>query len=302
MPTLRGLECFVAVLDYGSVTEAAARLHMSQPALSHQLAALEREIGAPVVERLPRGVRATPTGRAVAADARAALAAAESVIATGRAIAAGAGGRLRIACAASMTGSLLAPVLRTWRRRHPAVQLELDELTSADALADLVAAGRADLAIGPRPTTFDRQLDLIGEEQIVAVMAADSPFATSAGRAMTFAQLAELPVVHYHPENGLGGWLDGIAAGQGVTLNAVTRTRQTATAAQLAAAGLGIALVPTTALPATYSGVVRRLDPPVSRDIVTMVGAPSDPLVRRFGAEVRRRGIPVPKAIAAQLG
>jgi DNA-binding transcriptional LysR family regulator len=230
------------------------------------------------------------------------LAAAESVIATGRAIAAGAGGRLRIACAASMTGSLLAPVLRTWRRRHPAVQLELDELTSADALADLVSAGRADLAIGPRPTTFDGQLDLIGEEQIVVVMAADSPTAASQSRAVTFAQLAEQPVVHYHPENGLGGWLDGIAAGQGVTLNAVTRTRQTATAAQLAAAGLGIALVPTTALPATYSGLVRSLDPPLSRDIVTMVGAPSDPLVSRFGAEVRRRGVPVPKAITAQLG
>ncbi|WP_369640630.1 LysR family transcriptional regulator, partial [Nocardia sp. JMUB6875] len=90
MPTLRALECLVAVLDAGSITEAAAALHMSQPALSHQLAALEREIGAPVLERLPRGVRATVVGRAVAADARAALSAAQRVVSTGRATAGGA--------------------------------------------------------------------------------------------------------------------------------------------------------------------------------------------------------------------
>ncbi|WP_290053544.1 helix-turn-helix domain-containing protein, partial [Amycolatopsis solani] len=71
MPTLRALECLGAVLDAGSITEAAARLHLSQPALSHQIGALERELGAPVLERLPRGVRPTAAGRAILADARA---------------------------------------------------------------------------------------------------------------------------------------------------------------------------------------------------------------------------------------
>ncbi|WP_040733903.1 LysR family transcriptional regulator, partial [Nocardia tenerifensis] len=127
MATLRALECLVAVLDFGSVTEAAARLHMSQPALSHQLAALEREIGTPVVQRLPRGVRATAAGRAIVADARVALAAAERVVTVGRAVAAGAQGQLRIACAESMTAGLLAPVLRGWRRRHPDVHVALHE-------------------------------------------------------------------------------------------------------------------------------------------------------------------------------
>src|SRR3954447_8336835 len=119
MPTLRALECLVAVLDASSITEAAAVLHMSQPALSHQLAALEKELGAAVVERLPRGVRATTAGRAIESDARAALAAADRVVATGRAVAGGAAGQLRIGCAESLTAGLLAPVLRQWRRRHP---------------------------------------------------------------------------------------------------------------------------------------------------------------------------------------
>ncbi|MFI2285102.1 LysR family transcriptional regulator [Nocardia beijingensis] len=298
MPTLRALECLVAVLNSGSVTEAAARLHLSQPALSHQIAALERELGTPVLERLPRGVRATATGRAIAADARAAVAAAERVVATGRAVAAGARGQLRIACADSMSASLLAPVLRAWHRRRPEVHLVLAELSSADAMAEMVSAGTADLALGPRPSRWEGHLVVIGTEEIVAVspQGGGEPPA-----AVTFADIAAQPVVHYHPDNGLGAWLDEIAAGRGVALTASTRTRQATTAAQLAAAGLGIALVPTSALTATFSGAVRSLRPPLVREVVCLTATPGDPLVRRFLEDLRRRGVPVPSPIAAQL-
>jgi len=296
MATLRGLECFVAVLEFGSVTEAAARLHMSQPALSHQIAALERELGTPVVERLPRGVRPTVAGRAVVADARAALAAAERVVAAGRAVAVGASGQLRIGCAESMTAGLLAPVLRGWHRRRPEVHLGLTELTSADALAELVSSAQADIGIGPRPSRWDGRASLVGQEEVVVVLASGA-----APGPVTFAQLADQPVVGYHPDNGLGVWLDEVAAHHGVTLTAVTRTRQASTAAHLAAAGLGAALVPTTALPAAFPGAVRPLDPPLAREVVALLANPGDPLVRRFDADVRRRGVPVPAAIAAQL-
>ena len=69
MISLRALECLVAIVDQGSLTKAAAILHMSQPALSHQIAVIERELGTPVIERLPRGVRPTAAGLAVAAMA-----------------------------------------------------------------------------------------------------------------------------------------------------------------------------------------------------------------------------------------
>ena len=301
MATLRALECFVAVVEFGSVTEAAARLHMSQPALSHQIVALERELGTQVVERLPRGVRPTAAGRAVVADARAAVAAAERVVATGRAVAAGAGGQLRIGCAESMTAGLLAPVLRAWHRRRPDVQLALTEVTSADALADLVSSGQADIGIGPRPSRWDGPVSLVGQEEVVVAMAADATAKGAAAGPLTFAQSAERPVVGYHPDNGLGGWLDEAAARHGVTLTAVTRTRQATTAAQLASAGLGVALVPTTALPSSFPGAVRPLEPPLTRAVVVLLANPSDPLAQRFDADVRRRGVPVPAAIAAQL-
>lgn len=299
MPTLRALECLIAVLDAGSITEAAAVLHLSQPALSHQLAALEREIGAPVVERLPRGVRATVIGRAVEADARAALAAADRVIGGGRAAARGDGGRLRLACAETMTAGLLAPVLRKWLRHSPSVEISLVEAGSADELARLVESDRADLAIGPRPTRWTGAAEVIGEEDIVVVLPPGHRLADRDH--LTFADLRDEPMVHFHPDNGLAVWLDTEAARHGVALTAIMRTRQAATAAQLAAAGLGIALVPVTALSAPLPGVLKRLRPNLSRDLLCLIGIPGDPLVRRFVADVLRRGIPTTAAVNAKL-
>ena len=99
MISMRALECLVAIVEQGSLTQAAAVLHISQPALSHQIAAIERELGTPVIERLPRGIRPTAAGLAAVAEARIALAAADRAVVAGRRVAAGTGGRIRIACA-----------------------------------------------------------------------------------------------------------------------------------------------------------------------------------------------------------
>src|SRR5256885_17185874 len=71
--TLRQLEYFVAVVDEGSFTRAAEVLHVTQPGLSHQFQALERELGGPLLERLTRQVRLTPAGRAALPHSRASL-------------------------------------------------------------------------------------------------------------------------------------------------------------------------------------------------------------------------------------
>ena len=91
MMSMRALECLVTIADQGSLTQAAAVLHMSQPALSHQIAAIERELGTPVIERLPRGVRPTAAGLAAAAEARLAPAEAARAVIEGRGVEAGSG-------------------------------------------------------------------------------------------------------------------------------------------------------------------------------------------------------------------
>lgn len=99
--------------------------------------------------------------------------------------------------------------------------------------------------------------------------------------------------VHYHPENGLAGWLDSVAAQHGVVLTVAMRTRQAATAAQLAAAGVGVAIVPRTAITGRFAGVAVPMDPPVGRDLVCLVAHPADSLARCFETAVVSRGVRV---------
>src|SRR5436309_319768 len=125
MATLRALECLVAVADSGSITQAARLLHSSQPAVSHQLATLERETRTALLRREARGVTLTPAGRVAVADARRAIEAAASAVRSARTVGEAAGGVLRLACAQSLSVAVLAPVIREWHRRYPDVAITL---------------------------------------------------------------------------------------------------------------------------------------------------------------------------------
>jgi DNA-binding transcriptional LysR family regulator len=299
MLSLRALECLVAIVEQGSLTKAAAALHMTQPALSHQIAAVERELGTPVVERLPRGIRPTAAGLAAVAEARIALAAADRAVIAGRRVAAGAGGRIRIACAETMTAWVLVPVLRSWRRRLPDVELDLKEYTSADRMLEELRGGGTDVTVGPRPTAAasttasaaDGHIEVLGREEVVVVASPQHRFAGM--DAVPLAELSAEPLVHYNRGNGFGVWLDQLAARHGVVLPQPTlRTGSPRTAAQLAAAGMGVAVVPFSALTPRPGGTIRSIDPLELRDVIVTVAAPHDDLLRRFVADLKRRGLP----------
>ncbi len=301
MVSMRTLECLVSIVEHGSLTRAAAVLHMSQPALSHQIAALERELGTPVIERRPRGVRPTAAGLAAAAEARIALAAADRAVTAGRRVAAGAGGRIRIACAETMTAWVLVPVLRSWRRRFPQVELDLKEYTSADAMLEVLLSGGTDVVVGPRPTRTEEHVEVLGREEVVVVTSPEHRFAGL--DTVPPAELAGEALVHYDPGNGFGVWVDQFAARRGVVLpQPVLRTGSPRTAAQLAAAGMGVTIVPFSAIGVLPGATVRSLDPVELRDVVAIVAAPHDDLLRQFTGDLKRRGLPGSRALPGRLG
>ncbi|XVV15034.1 LysR substrate-binding domain-containing protein [Actinoplanes sp. CA-131856] len=272
------------------MTQAAIALHMSQPALSHQISSLEKEIGASLVERRARGVRLTPAGQAVAQEARSALHHASLAVSLGRRVGRGQLGRLRIACAETMTNWLLTPTMRQWRLKHPEVHFELSEFVSADAMDRFLSAGDADLIVGPRPTATNHHVELLGREEMVVVAAAGHHFADEA--AISLAEVAKEPFIHYVAENGLSVWADELAADNGITFEPVLRTRSPRTAAGMAAANIGVTLVPVSALAGRNEGTIRPLRPRYLRDIIVTVASPADELSKRFVADLRARGLP----------
>src|ERR1700736_411899 len=165
--TLRQLEYFVAVVDQRSFTTAAAGLHVTQPGLSHQIRALERDLGGPLLERLPRSVRLTPAGRTALPHARASLAHAERTGSAARRASGVETGELHVGTLYSISTGILPGALHTWRRGYPDLQVHLVELRHTDDLIALMEAGQADVAVGPTPPGWDGPVREIGVEEFV---------------------------------------------------------------------------------------------------------------------------------------
>jgi len=290
MASLRALECLVAVADSGSITQAARLLHSSQPAVSHQLAMLERETRTILLRRDSRGVTLTPAGRAAIADARRAVTAAAAAVRSARATGEAAGGVLRLACAQSLTVSVLAPVIRQWHRRYPEVAITLREATATD---------QVDVAVVPAPVPNRFTTTVVADEEIV--LTAPTGHRLVRRSTVRIADLEGAPLVHFAPENGLSTWLDQSLTRAGVRPEPVMRTSVTSAAPQLAAAGLGIAVSPVSALSAGFPGAVRSFSPRWIRQLVAVTPAAPDPLAARFISNLRTRGMRVPSDVRSQL-
>ncbi|MGC7099919.1 LysR family transcriptional regulator [Amycolatopsis lurida] len=280
MSTLRRFEYLVAVVDEGSFTRAAERLHVTQPALSHQIRALEQDAGGVLLERLPRAIRLTTMGRAMLPHARAALADAERAVCAAKQAAGLEEAELRVATVFSVSLGVLPPVLREWNRRHPGVAITLAEHRHTGELREAMLAGQADLAVGPRPLDWDGPVRTLGEEEFVLVLPGDDP--ADPADSARLADFADRGWVHYAPENGLAEVLDQACAAAGFSPRVAISTAQTAVAPLLAAAGLGPALVPSNVLPDGFGGRVLRLDPPVRRELTLYTRGIPDPVSAAF--------------------
>jgi DNA-binding transcriptional LysR family regulator len=142
------LRAFVTVVKLGTLTRAAEALFLSQPTISLQLQALERELGVALVERRRRRINLTNAGEALYELARPLVEGWETLDRDFQARVQGLqGGRLTIAAGTSTIQYLLPELVRRYRERFPAVQLQLANVTGKDGLA-LLRADQADFAVG----------------------------------------------------------------------------------------------------------------------------------------------------------
>jgi DNA-binding transcriptional LysR family regulator len=281
--TLRQLEYLVAVLEEGSFTRAAERLFVSQPALSHQVKALERGVGGELLERLPHAVRPTPMGRAFLPHAIAAVHAAEDAGRAARSVSELEAGDLRIATLHSIALGVVPAAIRAWRLANPQVSFELFEYLNIEQLTAQMGLGVADVAVGPPPRGWDGPIRTLGSEELVVVLAVDDPLVQDRRRrTVSIDKLADRPWVLYSPDNGLAPVVTEACAAAGFSPRAAVHTHHTATAAQLAAAGLGPALVPENIVEPGFTGALLRPDPPVTRELVAFSRARPSPLVSAF--------------------
>jgi DNA-binding transcriptional LysR family regulator len=281
------LRVFREVVRRGSLSAAAEALSFTQPAVSRQIAALEREAGAQLLERTPRGIRLTEAGRILLGHAEAILDRMATARAQVASVASLTGGRLRIGSFATANATIVPRAIAAFAREHPEVELSLVEAITPDAIAHL-RSGDVDLAVlthGPELESAELELvDLVDDELLVA-LPAGHPLAhkpklrlrdlrdetwiesVSAGRTLLNAALAQgfEPRVRF----GAEGWLSK----QG-----------------LVAAGVGVTLIPGLALATVRDDIVLRSlspRPPRRRIVAALSSGYRAPAVAPFVALVR---------------
>jgi len=185
---LRQLKCVLAVADYGSFTDAAAALHLTQPTLSYAVAQLERELGARLFDRSARRTAITEAGEAFLGPARAAINEADRAQAAVVAIAGVVTGDLRIVCVRTAVVEA-SQHLAAFQRAFPGVRLVVEDPTGDHDVVRLVRAGLCE--IGVLRSTVPQDLDSVplGTQHLVVLypsaLAPKRPTVTLAGLAGT---------------------------------------------------------------------------------------------------------------------
>jgi DNA-binding transcriptional LysR family regulator len=277
---VRLLRSWLGVVEAGSFTRAAERLSISQPALSNQIRALERELGGPLLERLPGGVNLTLAGRALLPEAQAAVASSERAGRIAREAMNLTRGLLEIATVPSISAAPLVPALRRWHSLHPGVRIRVREFMNRPALEEAVASGVSDLAVGPRPQSWDGHVEICGWQTFVAVL---SPSDELLKRdAILLAALRNREWVMYDSANGLSELVALACARAGFQPIVALESTQTDTVAQLAASGLGVALVPAQNVPVEIRNATVALAHPPAWRIAAYGRGDLTPAAREF--------------------
>lgn len=182
----RDLALACAIVDEGSMTAAAARLHLTQSALSHRLRALEAAYGGTLFERHGRGMTATAMGSRLVETARRVLADVAAAEADLEALASGRAGVVRLAVECYTAYHWLPPVLTPFRERRPDVEVRVVAEATEEPLP-WILDGRLEIAIVTKVSGYAREVDAgalrltpLFEDEMVAVVPKGHPWAARA--------------------------------------------------------------------------------------------------------------------------
>jgi LysR family transcriptional regulator, cyn operon transcriptional activator len=255
---LRQLRTFVTVADTGGFARALGRLHLSQPAASRQIDALESDLGVVLFERSGRGIRLTSGGEDLLRQSRLVLAQADSLRQRAQALNQGHSGILRLGATPQVIENLLAAFLEHYRRSHPGIEVRLVEDGGARLPARL-NQGDVELAIMP---SGDERFDgrLLFPMHVFAVLPKTHRLTRRA--MLEVSELAHDPLLLLGSGFASREWFEAACQVAHVKPHIVLESAAPHTLIALAKAGYGIAVLPS---PASISREAVRAVPLVHR-------------------------------------
>lgn len=266
---LSQLRAFVAVLDEGGFGAAADALNVTQSAVSHSIAALERVLGCPVLTRHGHP-RPTAFGQRILAHARAAVAAAAAIHDLADERDGLPGGSLRLAAPTTVCQGLLPALMTRWRADFPRVDITLFE-GEDDEVHAWLADGTVDLAVLVDPPAGPGVP--IGQDRFHALLPGDHPLADET--TIGVADLADDTFLL--SSGGCERHIRELYRRAGVPFTPVHRIRDMGTLLAMVRAGIGISILPGLAATMLVPGLVMvPLDREITRRLV-LTGPPEQP-------------------------
>ncbi len=241
---LRHLQTFVAVADAGGLRRAAGRVHLSQPAISRQVHALEAELGVRLFDLIRRRVQLTSAGEDLLQRSRRLLIDAEAIGERARALKSGQTGVLRVGAMPQLIESMMVPFLKQYRRRHPGVEVRL---TEDGGLRLPLRLERGDVHLATIPEADERfDSRLLFPIYVLAVMSPDHPLRRRA--VIDVVDLAGEQLLLLTRAFAAREWFYSACQAARIRPNIMFESAAPQTLISLAAAGEGIAVVPLAAL------------------------------------------------------
>lgn len=242
---LRHLRYFVAVADAGSVSRAAAQLHITQPALSRQIRDLEAELGLPLFDRVGRRLQLTAAGDNLLSRTREILRSADALREHAGALAGGATGTLRLGATAQTLESLISGFLVGFRRQWPGIDVRLVE-DGGMRLKTRLQRGELHLALGAVPTGDDLKARPLFPVWVLAVMSSRSTLARR--RTVEVAELDREAVLLLRRDFASRLRFDAACEAARIRPRVLLEAGDPHSLVSLARDGHGIAIVPSTTL------------------------------------------------------
>lgn len=247
--SLKQLRGFAAVAREGSFTRAAQQLFLSQSALSALIRALEAELGLRLLDRTTRRLELTEAGHELVPTVERVLADLDHAAHDLRAVAEARRGRVRLGTTPLLAASMMPELMQSFQAAHPGIALSLLD-ASADHLVGQLRLGELDLALA----TFDDaaepdlQFEPLLADPMVLVCAAGH--ALAGAKHLRWADLLDQPLLLIKPGSGLRALVEQSFAPLGGCPRPAQEVAHISTAMAMAAAGLGLAILPAYALKA----------------------------------------------------
>lgn len=236
---IRYLEILEAIAETGTFTNAAKKLYITQSAVSHAVAELEKQAGTALFERLPKGVSLTPCGVSLLEESRNILTACRNL--DRRITHLEENTPVNIVSSITIASFLLPQILRELKESHPEIQISV-RVASANAALDILQRGNADIAFweGTAPKGNFRTL-LLGTYRLCAACAPDFPLS---GQPLTPERLCGYPLLLREQGSAIRDTLDNSLTLAGLKAEPVWESVNSLALVKAAEAGLGITVLP----------------------------------------------------------